>query len=216
MFQALRVPDFRLLWGGGLISSLGSWLLLFTSSSLAAALPAATAVGLSGSMALVVQQTTVQRLIPGAVLGRVSAVFLAGEAAATLAGSVAGPFVAQATGLTAAATVASLVTLGAAALTLRSPRDEAGDDGLRPDIGHVRLGEQLQGAELGVVTPGEQVREVVDSVLPVADGGRDEAHPPDRPACRRQSEREVEQRPGRRPARAGFQNAGKREDPPSF
>ena len=39
-------------------------------------------------------------------------------------GSVAGPFLAQATGLTAAATVASLVTLGAAALTLRSPRDE--------------------------------------------------------------------------------------------
>src|SRR3984885_16128005 len=28
MFQALRVPDFRLLWGGGLISSLGSWLLV--------------------------------------------------------------------------------------------------------------------------------------------------------------------------------------------
>src|SRR5215475_6355826 len=28
MLQALRVPDFRLLWGGGLISSLGSWLLV--------------------------------------------------------------------------------------------------------------------------------------------------------------------------------------------
>ena len=28
MFQALRIPDFRLLWGGGLISSLGSWLLV--------------------------------------------------------------------------------------------------------------------------------------------------------------------------------------------
>src|SRR5215472_7474146 len=28
MFQALRVPDFRLLWGGGLVSSLGSWLLV--------------------------------------------------------------------------------------------------------------------------------------------------------------------------------------------
>src|SRR3984957_15694789 len=28
MFQALRVPDFRLLWGGGLVSSLGSGLLV--------------------------------------------------------------------------------------------------------------------------------------------------------------------------------------------
>ncbi len=28
MFRALRIPDFRLLWGGGLISSLGSWLLV--------------------------------------------------------------------------------------------------------------------------------------------------------------------------------------------
>ena len=28
MFQALRIPDFRLLWGGGLVSSLGSWLLV--------------------------------------------------------------------------------------------------------------------------------------------------------------------------------------------
>jgi MFS family permease len=28
VFRALRIPDFRLLWGGGLISSLGSWLLV--------------------------------------------------------------------------------------------------------------------------------------------------------------------------------------------
>ncbi len=28
MFHALRIRDFRLLWGGGLISSLGSWLLV--------------------------------------------------------------------------------------------------------------------------------------------------------------------------------------------
>jgi hypothetical protein len=28
MLQALRIRDFRLLWGGGLISSLGSWLLI--------------------------------------------------------------------------------------------------------------------------------------------------------------------------------------------
>ena len=28
MLQALRIRDFRLLWGGGLISSFGSWLLI--------------------------------------------------------------------------------------------------------------------------------------------------------------------------------------------
>jgi predicted MFS family arabinose efflux permease len=90
--------------------------LLFTSSSLVAALPAAVAVAMTGSMVLVVQQTTLQRVIPGAALGRASAVFLTGEAAATLTGSVAGPFLAGAAGLVAVATVASLVTLGAAAL----------------------------------------------------------------------------------------------------
>ena len=103
-----------------LTATAGGYLLLFTSSSLGVALPAATAVGMSGSMALVVQQTTVQRVIPGPVLGRVSAAFLTGAAAATLAGSVAGPFLAQAAGLTAAATAASLVTLGAAALAFRT------------------------------------------------------------------------------------------------
>jgi hypothetical protein len=28
MFQALRIRDFRLLWGGSLVSALGSWLLI--------------------------------------------------------------------------------------------------------------------------------------------------------------------------------------------
>jgi predicted MFS family arabinose efflux permease len=99
-----------------LTATAGAYFLLFTSSSLATALPAAAAVGMSGSMALVIRRTTLQRVIPGAVLGRVSAVFLTGEAAATLIGSVAGPFLAQAAGLTAVATAASLVTAGAAAL----------------------------------------------------------------------------------------------------
>ena len=106
-----------------LAATAGAYLLLFTSSSLAAALPAAAAVGLCGSMPLVIQQTALQRVIPGAVLGRVCAVFLAGEAAATLAGSVAGPFLAQAAGVAAAGAAASLVTLGAAAVAfLAVPR----------------------------------------------------------------------------------------------
>lgn len=90
---------------------------LFTSSSLRAALPAVAAVGMFGSMSLVIPQTAMQRVIPNAVLGRVSAVFLTGEAAATLLGAAAGPFLAQAAGLDAVAITASLVTLGAAALT---------------------------------------------------------------------------------------------------
>jgi hypothetical protein len=67
-----------------------------------------------------------QGLIPNAALGRVSAVFLTGEAAATLTGAVAGPLLAQAAHLTAVATAASLVTLGAAALAfLTVPRMSA-------------------------------------------------------------------------------------------
>jgi MFS family permease len=106
----------RNLLTASLTATAGAYFLLFTSSSLATALPAAAAVAMSGSMSLAIQQTTLQRVIPGAVLGRVSAVFLTGEAAATLAGSVAGPFLAQAAHLVAVATAASLVTLSAAAL----------------------------------------------------------------------------------------------------
>ena len=56
-------------------------------------------------------------MIPNQVLGRVGAVFLTCEAAATLLGAAAGPFLAQAAGLVAVAATASLVTLGAAVLT---------------------------------------------------------------------------------------------------
>jgi MFS family permease len=106
----------RNLLTASLSATAGAYFLLFTSTSLATALPAAAAVGMSGSMSLVIQQTTLQRVIPDAVLGRVSAVFLTGEAAATLTGSVAGPFLAQAAHLAAVATAASLVTVSAAAL----------------------------------------------------------------------------------------------------
>jgi predicted MFS family arabinose efflux permease len=125
----------RTLLGGSLTATAGGYLLLFTSSSLATALPAAAAVGMSGSMALVIQQTALQRVIPGAALGRVSAVFLTAEAAATLAGSVAGPFLAQAAGLAALAVAASLATLGAAGLAWGTvpgshPEDDSGHAGV--------------------------------------------------------------------------------------
>ena len=100
-----------------LMLTAGAFFLLFTSSSLARALPAVAAVGMFGTMSAVIPQTAVQRAIPDALLGRVSAAFVTGEAAATLAGAVAGPVLAQAAGLTALAAAASLVTVTAAALT---------------------------------------------------------------------------------------------------
>jgi predicted MFS family arabinose efflux permease len=72
---------------------------------------------MAGSMCLVVVQTTVQRVIANALLGRVVAVFATAEAAVTLGGSAAGPFVAQAVGFTGAGGVAATVTLAAAILT---------------------------------------------------------------------------------------------------
>ncbi len=106
----------RILLAATLTATAAAYVGLFTSSSLAAALPAAVAVGMFGSMSLVIPQTTMQRVVPDAVLGRIGAVFLTGEAAATLAGAAAGPFLAQAAGLTVVAVVAGLVTLAAAVL----------------------------------------------------------------------------------------------------
>jgi predicted MFS family arabinose efflux permease len=106
-----------------LTATAAGYYLLFTSSSLATALPAAAAVGMTGSMSLVIPQTVMQRMIPGPALGSLSAVFLTCEAAATLTGAAAGPFLAQAAHLAAAATAASLLTLCAAALAyLTVPR----------------------------------------------------------------------------------------------
>jgi MFS family permease len=96
--------------------------LLFRTSTLSQALPCAVALGLSGSLALAIPQTEVQRSVPGAALGRVSGAFLTAEAAATLVGAVAGPALAQAVQLGGAATIASLTTLaGAAVAILRMP-----------------------------------------------------------------------------------------------
>jgi MFS family permease len=107
-----------------------AFLLLFTSSSLARAMPAAVAIGMFGTMSAVIPLTAVQRAIPDAVLGRVIAAFVTGEAAATLTGAIAGPFIAQAAGLTGLAVTASLATATAAVLawlTIRgaAPRQQA-------------------------------------------------------------------------------------------
>jgi hypothetical protein len=81
-------------------------------------------------MSLVISQTAVQRVIPGASLGRVTSVFLAGEAAATLAGAVVGPALAGALQLGGAADAASLATLLAALTSfLLVPSQRAGQQG---------------------------------------------------------------------------------------
>jgi hypothetical protein len=101
-----------------LAATAASYSLLFHSSSLYTALPAAVAVGMFGSMSLVVPQTAVQRVIPNAALGRISAVFLTGEAAASLAGASAGPALAQVIHIGGLAAVASLTTAVAAVLAI--------------------------------------------------------------------------------------------------
>jgi MFS family permease len=108
----------RYLLFGCLAATAASYLVLFHSTTLLSALPAAVAVGMFGSMSLVVPQTTVQRVIPNEALGRISAVFLTGEAAATLVGAVAGPVLAQSIQLHGLAAVASLATAAAALLTV--------------------------------------------------------------------------------------------------
>jgi MFS family permease len=129
----------RTLLTASLTATAAAYFLLFTSSSLTTALPAAVAIGMFGSMSEVIPQTAMQRVIPNAVLGRVSAVFLTGEAAATLAGAFAGPFLAQAAHFSGVATAASLITLSAAALTCRTvPRMSA----IVPDQPLVTEGEQ--------------------------------------------------------------------------
>jgi len=99
-----------------LATTAAAYFWLFHSSSLASAFPAAVGVGMFGSMSLVVPQTAVQRVIRNAALGRVTAVFLTGEAAATLAGAVAGPAVAQEAHLSTVATAATLAVLAGALL----------------------------------------------------------------------------------------------------
>jgi AhpD family alkylhydroperoxidase len=113
----------RILLTASLTATAVSYYLLFSSSSLTSALPAAVAIGMFGSISQVIPLTAMQRVIPGATLGRVSAAFLTGEAAATLTGAVTGPFLAQTIHLDGAAIVSAVATLGAAALTcLTVPR----------------------------------------------------------------------------------------------
>lgn len=119
-----RVQPKYLLAGSQALTAAG-FLALFHSSSLPLALPAAASIDVFGSLTLITPQTAIQRLIPNAALGRVSAVFFTGEAAASLLGALIGPMIAQTAGLTINADIAGTITLAAAVLAFtllpRSP-----------------------------------------------------------------------------------------------
>jgi predicted MFS family arabinose efflux permease len=106
----------RLLYAWSLLATAASFLALFTAHGLSVALPAAVAIGVSGSLSWAVPQTTPQRTLPNEVLGRVSAVFFSGEALATLIGAVSGPAIAQAFGLVTLTVLASGVAAASAVL----------------------------------------------------------------------------------------------------
>ncbi|GGM70404.1 MFS transporter [Lentzea pudingi] len=95
-----------------------AFFVLFGSTSLAVAVPAAVAIGVFGSMTLVTPQTALQRAVPNEALGRVSAVFLTAEALATLLGALAGPLLAHTVSLSAAVMAACVVTAGGALATI--------------------------------------------------------------------------------------------------
>lgn len=102
----------------------GAFFVLFNAPSLVVALVAAVLVGVPGVFVLVTVQTWVQRATPDGLLGRVSAVFLTTEAAATLAGALAGPVLGELAGLAVALNAACSLSLAAAAVSfLLVPRD---------------------------------------------------------------------------------------------
>lgn len=105
---------------GSLATTAFGYFLLFRSSALATALAAAVVIGVTGPIDMNMPQALVQRMLPDTVLGRVSAVFLMGEAVATLLGALLGPVLAQAATLTGVAAIAAAITLGTglACLTL--------------------------------------------------------------------------------------------------
>jgi MFS family permease len=131
-----RFPG-RYLLGFTLAGNAGGYLGLFTSSSFSTALAAAMTIGLFGSMSLIVPQTLVQRSVPGELQGRISAVFITGEAVATLGGAVTGPALVRVVQVAGLAVTASSLTLVAAVLAVALlPAAGSGSDGKLQQAGH--------------------------------------------------------------------------------
>jgi MFS family permease len=105
-----RIPPAHLL-GGALAATGTGYVLLFSATALLLALPAAVLIGAAGSMALVTGQTTLQRVTPNQVLGRISSVLFTAEAAATFAGAILGPIAAKTLSLTEVAYLTGTATV---------------------------------------------------------------------------------------------------------
>ncbi|MGX7826325.1 MFS transporter [Actinokineospora sp. 24-640] len=112
--------------------------LLFSATGLPRALAAAVLIGAAGSMALVAGQTTVQRITPNQVLGRMSAAMFTAEAAATLVGAVLGPAAAVRLGLTTTAYIAGAATVACGVLAVVVLPRRLPDDGVGRSAQEVR------------------------------------------------------------------------------
>jgi predicted MFS family arabinose efflux permease len=107
----------RPLLSGAQAMTAAGFAVLVNVTALPLALIAAVVIGTAGSVVLGAPRTVCQRTIPGSALGRVSAVFGIAEAAATLAGAVLGPVLAQAAGLGVSVNTAALLAIAGAVLT---------------------------------------------------------------------------------------------------
>jgi len=107
----------RLLLSSAQAVTAAGFAMLVNATALPLALMAAVIIGMSGSVVFGAPRTVWQRTIPGSALGRVGAVFGIVEAAATLAGAVVGPILAQIAGLSIAVNTATLLAVAGAAVT---------------------------------------------------------------------------------------------------
>jgi MFS family permease len=89
-----RIPPGFALAGALTVTGVG-YVLLFTARSLPSAWPAAALIGVAGSAALGIAQTTLQRATPNEMLGRTASAMVTAEAGATLAGALIGPALTQ-------------------------------------------------------------------------------------------------------------------------
>jgi predicted MFS family arabinose efflux permease len=112
-----RMPIRRLLACAQAVTVVGFGALV-NAAALPLALAAAVVIGTAGSVVVQAPRTVTQRTVPAAALGRVGAVFGITDAAATLAGAVLGPVLAQAAGLGVAANGAVVLAAVATVVTV--------------------------------------------------------------------------------------------------
>ncbi|MEV4571571.1 MFS transporter [Nonomuraea sp. NPDC049419] len=104
----------------------GAFFLMFNAATLPVALTAAVLLGIPGVTVMVATHTWLQRATPKKLLGRVSSAFVTVEAAANMAGALAGPALSTLTGLTPALNAACALAFVSALITLAlMPRNVA-------------------------------------------------------------------------------------------